>query len=212
MLVFPFSLCVNAAEEKISISKIPKTIIIKWEVKIAAVAETSLVFNLMPPTHGCICLIVVSCTDTVDAEIRAFEFATIHGQQYPVLIMVTSVSCQMSLDATKKLDLPLVNLTTTVPFYKKKIDTNRQKTRNFPPSSRIRAPAWLRATPRLIVALLGPRVAICGPRVAAFRCSLNEGLRSGMLPAIIGSYWLFLPVNTASHHRRGKNQVQKSHH
>jgi hypothetical protein len=39
MLVFPFSLCVNAALEKMSINRVPKTIKIKREVKIAVVAE-----------------------------------------------------------------------------------------------------------------------------------------------------------------------------
>jgi len=34
---------------------------------------------------------------------RALEFANIHEQQYSALIVVTSVSCQMSLDATKNM-------------------------------------------------------------------------------------------------------------
>jgi hypothetical protein len=69
-------------------------------------------------------------------------FATI-WQQYPVLIMVTSFPCQMSLDAHKKHDLPRVNLRTTAPLYRK-IDANPQQTRNLSPSSQIRALACVR--------------------------------------------------------------------
>jgi hypothetical protein len=47
MLVFPYSLYVSAALEKMSISKVPKATKIKLEFKFAAVSEASLFFNLM---------------------------------------------------------------------------------------------------------------------------------------------------------------------